>query len=480
VIASFRDPAGRVLAVDGRILRLVHRGAGDSDLDAFLASPAAREFLATGRIVATRVLDERERAALCADPRLANAARDAATILEHERLLFPSYAYEWPPEMLLEAGRLTLDLAEGLVDAGLGLKDATPYNVLFRGPRPTFVDVLSFERRDPLDATWLPYGQFVRTFVLPLLVNRHFHITLRQVFEPSRDGIEPEAVYRLCGPLQRLRPPFLTLATLPTWLAARNRGAESEAATYRPRPARSPDQAGFVLRYQLRRLRRALEAAAPRSRRVSPWSEYATAATRQPEVAAKAALVDEVMRDLHPVSVLDVGCNTGYLAALAARAGARVVAIDSDPVVVGEAWRGAAAEGWDVLPLVVDLTRPSPAIGWRNQECPSFLDRARQGGGFEAVFLFAVIHHMLVTERVPLPEILDLAADLTTPGGHAVVEFIPPDDPLFRRLARGRDTLFADLTAATFEAAAARRFTPTMSRPVPGTGRRMYLLRKNG
>jgi 2-polyprenyl-3-methyl-5-hydroxy-6-metoxy-1,4-benzoquinol methylase len=470
VIASFRDPAGRVVAVDGRILRIVHQGAGAQDLEAFLASPAARDFLATGRVVATRLLDERERTSL--DP-------DSAFALEHERLLFPSYAYEWPPEMLLEAGRLTLDLAEGLLDAGLGLKDATPYNVLFRGTRPTFIDVLSFERRDPLDSTWLPYAQFVRTFVLPLLVSRHFHITLRQVFETARDGVEPQAVYRLCGPLQRLLPPFFTLVTLPTWLAAKNRGAESEAATYRPRLARSADQARFVLRYQLRRLRRVLEAAAPPSRRASPWSEYASAEARQPEVAAKAALVGDVMRELRPMSVLDVGCNTGYLAALAARAGARVVAIDSDPVVVGEAWRGAAAEGWDVLPLVVDITRPSPAIGWRNQECPSFLHRARQGGGFEAVFLFAVIHHMLVTERVPLPEILDLAADLTAAGGHAVVEYIPPDDPLFRRLTRGRDALFADLTAATFEAAAARRFTAQSARPVPGTGRRLYILRKN-
>jgi SAM-dependent methyltransferase len=479
VIASFRDPAGRVIAVDGRILRLVDQGGG-SDLAAFLASPAAQELIGTGQVVATRVLDERERAAVRADPRLAEAARGAAQILEHERLLFPSYPYEWPPEMLLEAGRLTLDLAERLLGAGLGLKDATPYNVLFRGPRPTFIDVLSFERRDPLDATWLPYAQFVRTFVLPLLVNRHFHITLRQVFEPARDGLEPEAVYRLCGPLQRLRPPFLTLATLPTWLAARSRSAESEAATYRPRLARSPEQARFILHYQLRRLRRVLGRVAPPARRPSPWSDYATAEARRPEMAAKAALVDEVMRELRPLSVLDVGCNTGYLAARAARAGARVVAIDSDPVVVGKAWRDAAADGWDVLPLVVDLTRPSPAIGWRNQECPSFLDRARQGGGFDAVFLFAVIHHMLVTERVPLPEILALTAELTAPGGHVIAEFIPPDDSLFRKLTRGRDALFADVTAEGFERAAARSFTPLRSTPVPGTGRRLYLLRKTG
>jgi SAM-dependent methyltransferase len=468
------------LAVDGRILRLVHR-EGEDELAAFLASPAAQQLMASGRIVATRALDQRERTALRADPRIGAAADAAAEILEHERIPFPSYPYEWPPEMLLEAGRLTLDLADRLLVEGLGLKDATPYNVLFSGPRARFVDVLSVERRNPLDPTWLPYAQFIRTFVLPLLVNRRFHIPLRQLFESSRDGLEPEAVYRLCGPLQRLRPPFLTLVSLPTWLGARRRGAEDAAAIYRPRPARTPEQARYVLGFLLKRLRRLLDAAAPPAGRASPWSDYATTSdARGQGLAAKEALVTQLMRDVRPRTVLDVGCNTGYLSAVAARGGggARVVAIDSDPVVVGATWRRAAQEQLDVLPLVVDITRPSPAIGWRNRECPAFLERARQNGGFDAVFLFAVIHHMLVTERVPLAEIIDLAADLTAAGGHAVIEFIPPDDPLFRRLTRGRDALFADLTHAAFEAAAARRFTLVASQPVPETGRRQYLLRK--
>ena len=47
--------------------------------------------------------------------------------------------------MLHAAGALTLELAQGALEEGFGLKDATPYNVLFRGSRPVFVDVLSFE-----------------------------------------------------------------------------------------------------------------------------------------------------------------------------------------------------------------------------------------------------------------------------------------------------------------------------------------------
>src|SRR5205814_3890270 len=137
---------------------------------------------------------------------------------------------------------------------------------------------------------------------------------------------------------------------------------------------------------------------------------------------------------------------TGHFSAIAARAGASVVAIDYDPVVSGDVWRNARKERLDILPLTVNLTRPTPGLGWLNQECPSFLDRAR--GAFDAVLMLAVLHHMLVSERIPLDEIIDLAAELTTDS--VIIEFIGTDDAMFRRLTRGRDELHRDLTTETF------------------------------
>src|SRR5207249_3979296 len=108
-----------------------------------------------------------------------------------------------------------------------------------------------------------------------------------------------------------------------------------------------------------------------------------------------------------------------------------------DPAVVGATWRRARAEQLDLLPLVVDLAQPTPATGWDNREWPGFLERAR--GQFDAVLMLAVLHHLLVTERVPLPAILALAAALTR--DLAIIEFVAPEDPMFRRLARGREGL---------------------------------------
>ena len=377
--------------------------------------------------------------------------------------------------MLHAAGALTLDFAEKLLDEGLGLKDASPYNVLFHGPRPVFVDLLSFEPRAAGDPTWLPFAQFVRTFLLPLLVNKHFGISLAQLLTTHRDGLEPEEVFRLLSPAQKLLPPFLTLVSIPSWLSPRE-GAENPKI-YRQRKLSDRAKANFILRRVLQSARRKLAAAAPHPGRTSAWSDYMDKNNySQDYFPLKQAFVSEVMREQQPRKVLDVGCNTGHFSAIAARAGASVVAIDYDQVVVGEVWRQANAENLDILPFVVNLARPTPSIGWRNAECPSFLDRAR--GQFDAVLMLGVVHHMLVSERIPLPEIVRLAAELT--NNTLVIEFVAPDDPMFRRIARGRDHLFTSLTKEFFEETCARHFDLVRVERLDQTSRWLYLMRKKG
>ncbi|HXE89543.1 MAG TPA: methyltransferase domain-containing protein [Terriglobales bacterium] len=474
--ASFRDPAGRLFRIDGRILRLVQPDAR-ADLEAFLASAVARRLAGEGRLVHTEVVDRNAALALLnrdSDAAALLAAHPDALVVEHEAIEFPSYPYEWPPEMLHEAGRLTLDLAQALLADGLGLKDGTPFNVLFRGLGPVFVDVLSVERREPGDPTWLPYAQFARTFLLPLLANTRFGLALDEVFLGRRDGLEPEEVYRLCGPLARLLPPVFGLVTAPVWLGARARA--DDTALYQKKLLPDAERAAYILRATLARLRRSLDRLAPRPGRKSMWSDYLATATHysREQFAAKEAFVASALSELKPRRVLDVGANTGYFTRIAARAGAGVVAIDYDAVAVGEIWRGARAEQLDVLPLVVNLARPTPATGWRNRECPAFLERAQ--GAFDLVMMLAVVHHMLVTERVPLAEIVDLIAALTCDA--VVVEYVSTDDPMFRRIVRGREALHRDLTPESFESAWRQRFEIVRSLRPEGATRALYLLRR--
>jgi SAM-dependent methyltransferase len=469
---SFRDPDGRLLVINDRVLRIVTE-AGAANLNAFLASDVARQFVAAGQLARTVLPDADSVKALSEYLQRENGIK-GELVFEHERIAFPSFPYEWAPEMLCRAGSLTLDLAESALIEGFGLKDATPYNVLFRGPEPVFVDLLSFEWRDPRDPVWKPYAQFVRVFLLPLLANKYFGLDLKQLFLASRDGLEPEEVYSLCGITRMLRSPFLTLVSIPTWLASRQ--DKNQSRIYSERRLGSAGQARYVLEHLFKRLRRQLKKVEPGAGRKSGWTDYHSFNEKHaPDyIAEKQAFVEEALRDFGPRNVLDVGCNTGYFSRMAAGGGARVVAIDQDPATVGALWREALASGLNILPLVVDLTRPSPSVGWRNGENASFLARAQ--GAFDLVLMLAVIHHMLVSERVPLDEILDLAVDLTT--DLLIVEFVAPDDPMFQRLARGRDHLFKDLTNEVFMNACLRRFDVIRRRRLAGANRWIYLLKK--
>jgi 2-polyprenyl-3-methyl-5-hydroxy-6-metoxy-1,4-benzoquinol methylase len=474
VTSSFRDPAGRLFLIDGRIIRIVN-SSGVPDLRAFLESSTSGQFIGSGRLVRTDILEATAASDLLEEGEInLFDPADGSIVVEHEQVPFQSFPYEWSPEMLHSAGRLTLDLAESLLDEGLGLKDATPYNVLFRGSEPVFVDLLSFERRNAGDPIWLPQAQFERTFLLPLLVNKYFGIPLDQLLETRRDGLEPEDVYRLCGPFRRVLPPFLSLVSIPSWLAARH--SEDNQTIYKSKLLDNVEKARFILKSVFKRLHRMLNNLEPEGYNSSAWSDYTTTNNNYSEAhsRAKNKFVEAAMAEFNPKRVLDIGCNTGHYSAIAARRGARVVAIDSDAIVVGETWRRARAEDLNILPLVVNLSQPTPAIGWRNGECPAFLERVR--GAFDAVLMLAVVHHMLVSERIPLAEIIDLAAELTT--NILVIEFVAPDDSMFRRLTRGRDNLFSDLTSESFEETCRRKFEIIRSQHLENTSRWIYLLRK--
>jgi SAM-dependent methyltransferase len=472
VAASFRDPAGSVFTLAGdeqqRVYRAVTR-EGARDFEAFLASPPALDLIESGRVVRSTPVTGIQRAELL-------AGRDAAVLLEHERIPFPSFPAEWPPEMLHAAGVVTLELARILRPYHIGLKDATPYNVLFRGPRPVFIDVLSFERREPGDCTWTAYGQFLRTFLLPLLVNRRMEMPLDQIFATRRDGLEPEDVLRWTPLVSRLLPPCFSLVTLPAWLGGR-RGPD-DSRMYQTRLEDDHEKVQYILNALYQRLEKFLAQVAPQAGRRSTWSDYLESNNNYSErhFAQKQDFVREALAEYTAGRVLDAGCNTGHFSVLAARAGCDVTAIDYDPVVVGALWRRAYAGNLPILPLVVNLARPTPASGWNNCETPSFLERAR--GHFDAVLMLALIHHLLVSERIPLESVIDLAADFVgeSAKGIAIIEFISPEDSMFKRLVRGRDELYRHLTREHFEAAARRRFEIVRKQHCEGSERWLYLL----
>ncbi len=431
--STFRDPAGSVEVRRDGAYRQVRRPY-DAEILAFLASPLATRLVAEGRLVASEVL--------------VSAAGGGELLLRHPRIAFPSYPWEWPPSLWLSAADSTLRLNAELLREGWILKDATPLNVLFRGMQPVFVDLLSIQRADPEQPIWYAYGQFVRTFLLPMLAYSRMGWPL-QASLLRRDGYEPWELYSTLSWWGRVRRPAFSAVTLPHLMA------EMRRADVSPRFLRDPKIVRQVLLRTFERLGHQMKAATPKHS-ASTWSGYAETATHYSERdhAAKRAFVGRALSAGKSARVLDVGCNIGVYSSLATDAGADVVAIDTDMNTIDRFCIEFQGSGKSVLPLCVDLARPTPSAGWENRETLSFLDRCR--GNFDMVLMLAVLHHVLLGSQIPLAHIAALCHAITKRD--LIVEWVPPTDPKFQEVARGRDTLYQDLTETAFRNVFGRYF----------------------
>lgn len=442
---TFRDPAGSVEIKDDGACRRIYPPY-DAEMLAFLRTPLAADLVAQGRLVASDVV--------------APATDAQPLMLRHPRISFQSYPWEWPPRLWLSAAELTLNLCSDLMREGWILQDATPLNVLFRGAQPVFVDVLSIRRAKPHQPIWYAYGQFVRTFLLPMLAYQRLgwplHATLLR-----RDGYEPEEIYSALPWHARLRQPALSAVTLPLLLAGQ---AGIRAANLTPRSIKDPEIAKQVILKTLARLLSRMRKVAP-SCHASTWSDYAQTATHYSADghAQKRDFVARALAASKPTRVLDVGSNTGAYSMLAADAGAEVVAIDTDLQTVDLLCANLNGSGKNILPLCVDLSHPTPSAGWENRESASFLDRCY--GHFDMVMMLAVLHHLLLRSQVPLDQIAALCRNITTRD--LIVEWVSPTDGKFQELLRGRDALYAHITEAAFRAAFAEHFSAIAETKLP-------------
>jgi 2-polyprenyl-3-methyl-5-hydroxy-6-metoxy-1,4-benzoquinol methylase len=456
---SFRDPDGQLNIIDDRVLRFL-RPHSAGPLLQFLETPLAQELVATGQLISSIHRDS-------ADIPLPTTSE--GEWLEHEKIWFPSFPFEWAPEMLHRAGLLTLNIVEAMAGEGYELKDATPFNVLFSGSQPIFIDIASIQPMDPVRLTWHAYGQFVQSFLLPLLAYHLTSVRVDSIFVRNRDGLSPTEVDRLPGLWwSKAGRQFVLLPRLFESKSRVSRGTVNKKA--------DPEAARFIRRRLYRGLRRNLDSLYPSEPRQNDVTEYSRdrEAQEAEQTAVKRRVVEGWLERLRPARVLDVGANTGEYSRCAAKMGASVVAIDKVPEAVSLLWRRSFAERTNIQPLVVDLMRPTPAVGWRNAEHASFLDRAR--GKFDAVLFLAVIHHVVINDRVPLLDLFDLLADLTSEA--LIIEFVAREDANFVLVARGRDELFSNYTKEMFEAIAAQIFTIEAQEELPGGTRTLYLLRK--
>jgi hypothetical protein len=456
--ASFRDPSGYVFRRDGILYRAIQPEAA-----ADWAELANRGLAAA--LTRDRLLIDHGDASTDLAP-----TPGAAHVIQPREIAVISYPYEWAFSELKEAALLTLEVQRRALAAGMWLRDASAYNVQFDGGRPILIDSLSFEVAD-VTAPWPAYRQFCKHFLAPLALMAHRDPRCGLMLRDFIDGIPLDLAAGLLPGRTRLSG---LLAHLHLHAGADRRVQQAEiqgAADPAATPAKTRAMTATRHEALLDSLRRTVEGL--KLELGSHWLSY----TRQTSytdagAASKQAIVERMLAAAGGSLVWDLGANVGTYSSLAAGPGRQVVAFDQDPAVVELLWRNLSAEARaSVLPLVMDLSNPSPGLGWAHEERRSLLQR----GPADVVMALALVHHLAIGNNVPLPKV---AALLAAAGRQAIVEFVPREDAMVRQLLAGRRDIFGSYTLEAFRAALGEWFTVREEAPVADSLRTIFLLER--
>jgi hypothetical protein len=450
---SFRDPNGFLFVQDGSIYRQVNV-LYRNHYDHLLKSGLYQSLVDAGLLIAHTEAN-------------LNLARsdNAYKIVQPEVVPFISYPYEWSFSQLKAAALATLEIQKRALASGMSLKDCSAYNIQFVKGKPVLIDTLSFEMYQE-GLPWVAYRQFCQHFLAPLALMSHRDIRLNQLLRVYIDGIPLDLAAALLPFRSRFKLPLL----LHIHLHARSQQHFSDKVVDRD-TAR-----GRVSRQSLLGLIDNLESAIRKlqwSPQGTDWADYYQDDSYDSVgIEHKRQLVASFLDEAAPKTVWDLGGNVGLFSRIAADKGIQTVSWDVDPGCVDISYRQVVSNGeTNLLPLVLDLTNPSPSMGWENRERMSILER----GPADAVMALALVHHLAISNNVPLDRIADFLARLCR---WLIIEFVPKSDAKVQRLLSTREDIFPHYTRQGFEKEFGRFFVIKRSEQIRNSKRILYLMER--
>ena len=452
---SYRDRNGSVFYRDGRVFRFLSARALEN-WQLLVRQPFYNELRERGSIVETSEVDAR---AVGVD------LGGWAGVLEHERIPFVSYPYEWSFGMLRDAALLHLDLMRRALAAGMILKDSSAYNIQWNGTQPVFIDIPSFE---PLGKgePWVGYRQFCELFLYPLMLRAYKGVDYRPWLRGRIDGIPAEEMRGLMSTRDMMRPGVLLHVAAQSALQKRYSGARG--GNVRGTLA----EAGFdkaLIERNVEKLTRLVSGLSLANTKTT-WSDYdRTHSYDDVELSRKRAFVQRAAGTRHWRLAWDLGCNTGMFSQVVAEHSDCVVSMDGDWMAIEHLYQRQKndAERKPILPLVVDLADASPGQGWGGAERKRLEDRGRP----ELTLCLALVHHIVISANIPLADFIRWLAGL---GTALVIEFVGREDEMVQTLLANREDQYDDYHPEIFRELLAAHFDVKAEEPLKGGKRQIY------
>jgi hypothetical protein len=324
---SFADDAGRLFRSGGQLFRGI--------------KPSHAPFFA--RLFKDGAIEKLMRLGLLIETEQTDLKLEGyPMVLSHRDIAFVSYPNEWCAPMLKDAALTIIELAIELSEAGLTLKDAHPWNVLFDFSKPVYVDFTSIApQTDSLD--WGAYDEFCRFCLYPLILMCNGQERIARALLPEYRGVLRSELLAASG------------SFAPTFVLSKlfGRVSKSTLALFR-RSSRSQLSV-------LKEAKRSLE-------KLSLRSDNDTCeelSSNNADCNTQREIVIRVLSELRPADVLDFSVGESW-APDAARLGARVISATPNSVRAAETYWLARHEGLSILPLILDFVKPTPSVGYRD------------------------------------------------------------------------------------------------------------------
>lgn len=446
--SSYRDPSGFVFYLDGTLYRQVNQGYREH-YERLMKSGLYDALVKGGLLIPHQETD------------LPAQSPDGYLVIKPELVPFVSYPYEWCFGELRAAALATLTLMKQTLQYGMILKDSSAYNMQFIDGQPILIDSLSFEIYQP-GRPWIAYRQFCEHFLGPLSVLAYRDVRLGKLLGVYLDGLPLDFAQALLPTMTRFKLPLLTHVH-----AHASSQKHYQAKTLNKKSGGLSLRGLLALIDNLDSAIRSIKWKLPKT----TWGDYQTNYTATAQ-ASKKRLVAEYIDQARPATVWDFGANDGTYSRLASRTGALTIAFDSDYVAVEKNYQTIVErQEKNLLPLQLDLTNPSAALGWGNAERLSLSQR----GPADLIMALALLHHLAIGHNLPFDHI---ARYLSACGSWLIVEFVPKSDSNAQRLLSAREDIFSNYNQSEFERVFSRYYAIKQAKNINDSERVLYLMKK--
>lgn len=454
--SSFRDPSGFIFYHNGIVCRQINAIYRDH-YDYFVNS-GLYKVLAENRLIVSH--DEISNMAV------KKLDGDVYKVIRPQLIPFISYPYEWCFSQLKDAALSTLRIQKMALKYGMVLKDCSAYNIQFFEGKPIFIDTLSFEIYNE-GQPWCAYRQFCQHFLSPLVLMSLADIRHGQLLKIYIDGIPLDMTISLL-PIYKFLYNYNLLFHI--FLHAKSQKYVRNKYTVNSKKYKL-SRSGFC------RLIDSLEAAVVGLKYHDNQTEWSAYYEELPYSLVafqhKKQIVDNFLDMLKPDVVWDMGANTGIFSQIAADKGIRVIAFDSDPAAVEKNYiECIKASRKNILPLLMDITNPSPDIGWNSEERLSLIKRCKA----DTVLALALVHHLSISNNVPLSKLANFFKGICK---SLIIEFVPKTDLQVKRLLSTRQDIFHNYTKESFELEFSKYFRIANKVSIKDSQRTLYLMTRD-